>query len=122
MDKDKKMTVEMLLNERVVPPMRSGLPEQIIAAAQTMQQEHVVQTRVGSVSSGAGGFKTWWNDFWDGFVVPQPALVMSLVLLVGVMIGTYTEPVGTSDTVLEDATSYELVLTQEADLNIESWL
>ncbi len=124
------MTLEMLLDERQVPEMPSGLSARIIEEARLTPQDTVVRSSSHSAGTGVQAvstqdifsFRQWWHDFWDGFAIPHPALVMSLVLVAGIMIGTYTDPVSTSDTVLDEATSYQLVLTEEADLDIESWL
>lgn len=97
--------IDAILSRRPIPEPRDDLMARIIAEAARHPQEGGVQGRnTGSVSGGLFvGLRDWWADFADGFALPQPALVMSLVLLLGVVAGGYGLDGGAFGTEEEDA-------------------
>ncbi|MCB1681519.1 MAG: hypothetical protein H6858_09875 [Rhodospirillales bacterium] len=103
------MTIDALLQQRHVPEMRRHLSARIIDAA----MKHP-QAGAQTIEKSSFSFKGWWADFWDGFALPQPALVMSLVLLLGILAGTKFD-FDLSDTD-QDRPSYELVVSDGTDL------
>lgn len=105
-----EMELEALLTQRYTPQMRSHLPDRIFAEAMKHPQ-------AGRQSAGADqsfSFRGWWADFWDGFALPQPALVMSVVLLLGIFAGTALDlDVSDHD---QDNPSFDLVVSDGSDL------
>lgn len=100
--------IDAILSRRPIPEPRDDLMARIIAEAARHPQERGAQgrtTRNGGAASGGllGGLRDWWSDFADGFALPQPALVMSLVLLLGVVAGGYGLDGGAFGTEDEDA-------------------
>lgn len=71
---------EAVLRTRTVPPMRSNLEHRIIAAAGRMQQTSVAARQ------------SLWSLITGQMVVPQPALVFSLVLCFGLALGVMGYP------------------------------
>ena len=82
MDHDKDL--DALLSKRSVPEMRSNLEHRIIQASLKPAPE-------------GGGVLKGIKSFMDGvsqlFVIPQPALVMTLVLMCGFIMGGYSDSI-----------------------------
>lgn len=81
-------TLDTILKSRRVPEPSVDLAAHIIADAARHPQQHAA----GASKAGGGpglfeGVRSWWADFADGFALPQPALVMALVLFIGVAAG-----------------------------------
>ena len=80
MDHDKEL--DALLSKRSVPEMRSNLEHRIIQASLKPAPEE---------RGILGGIKSFMETISRNFVIPQPALVMTLVLLCGVIMGGYSD-------------------------------
>ncbi|MBK9586676.1 MAG: hypothetical protein KA099_04720 [Alphaproteobacteria bacterium] len=105
-----EMELEALLTQRSMPEMRSHLPDRILAEA----MKHTQAGRRAAVQESSFSFKGWWADFWDGFALPQPALVMSVVLLLGIFAGTALDT-GVAESE-PDQPSFDLVVSDGSDL------
>ncbi len=106
-----EMELEALLTQRFMPEMRSHLPDRIFAEAMKHPQ---AGARKAEAAGTSFSLKDWWADFWDGFALPQPALVMSAVLLLGIYAGTALDA-GVSEPEAEQA-SFTLVVSDGSDL------
>lgn len=73
MDPDNKL--EEMMNARYTPEMRSNLAERIIEASRHHQ------------AKGESGFVLWIYTFRDAFVLPKPAYVLTIIFLLGLMLG-----------------------------------
>lgn len=110
--------IDAILSRRPIPEPRGDLAARIIAEAARTPQEHARgrNTRTGASSAGLfSGLRGWWADFAEGFALPQPALVMSLVLLVGVVAGGYGLDGGLLSADEEDA-PFGVVVLDAADM------
>jgi hypothetical protein len=72
--------LDELLTKRRVPLARSNLAERIIAAAGTQKP-----VRAGF------DFGKWAQEFFESFALPQPALALGIVLMLGVYMGVNIE-------------------------------
>ncbi len=98
-DKD----LEEILSKRAVPEMRSNLEHRIIQAS--LAQE--VSKKAGSGGVVIRAFK----DFIDSLVLPNPALSLSMVLLIGLVLGAY------SGGVIQDYNSLEAYIMMGSDFD-----
>ena len=73
--------LEQLLKARRVPEPRSNLEQRIIDMAARGAQEEA-RERIS--------LRGLWTSFWDGFLLPSPALSMALVLGIGILVGIET--------------------------------
>ncbi len=73
--------LDILLKSRVVPEARSNLTQRIIDAS--------LQDAPPRVQAKLEGLGRWVQAFLDGFALPQPALALSLALLVGIGMGFF---------------------------------
>lgn len=80
--------IDTVLSRRRVPEPSQGFEARIIAEAARTPQDSVQAVRQRGKSAGRQG---WWIEFWEIFSLPQPALVMSVVLLAGILIGAGVE-------------------------------
>ena len=80
MDHDKEL--DALLSKRFVPEMRSNLEHRIIQASLKPDPDQDGMLR---------GIKGFMEAISRNFVIPQPALVMTLVLMCGVIMGGYSD-------------------------------
>ncbi len=76
--------LEAILKARAIPPMRSNLEHRIVAAAKTMPQT-AVKVR-----------QSLWALIKGQMIVPQPALVFSLMLCLGLALGFMGYPMDES--------------------------
>lgn len=74
--------LDRIMQQRQIPPMRSNLPDRIIAAS---LREPIVEAKAPKIKAAAA----WIVDFWDSFALPKPVFAMAMVvaLVVGVYIG-----------------------------------
>lgn len=70
--------LDEILSRRAVPEMRSHLAERIIAAAQVKKRQ------------GLPEWRAYIEAFADFFVLPQPAMVLALILFFGLTLGLNT--------------------------------
>lgn len=82
MDHDKEL--DALLSKRSVPEMRSNLEHRIIQASLKPAPEQGGMLR---------GLREFMETIFRNFVIPQPALVMTLVLMCGVIMGGYSDDI-----------------------------
>lgn len=75
--------IDVLLSKRKVPDMPGGLDERVILAARNMPQN--------SAAKKLQGFERWLSAFLEGFALPQPALALGLVLVIGLGAGVYSQ-------------------------------
>ncbi len=73
MDPEKQL--QDLMQARGVPQMRSNLAERIIEAAEREK------------SKGRCAPQAWWIAFSEAFLLPKPAYVMALLLVLGIAMG-----------------------------------
>lgn len=110
--------IDAILSRRPIPEPRGDLAARIIAEAVRHTQDNAARGGSGhkAGSSGLlGGLREWWADFAEGFALPQPALVMSMVLLLGVVAGGYGLDGGAFGSEEEDA-PFGVVVLDVADM------
>ncbi len=101
---DKDIDLDALLSKRKVPEMRSNLEHRIIQAS--LNEAHSIDCD-GDKAGVFGVFR----DFIDSLVLPQPTLVLSMVLLLGIVMGAY------SSDVLQNHTSLEAYIMMGSDMD-----
>ena len=72
---DPELRLNELMQARGVPEMRSNLAERIIEAAAREK------------SKGRSAPQAWWIAFNEAFLLPQPAYVMAVLLVLGIVMG-----------------------------------
>ena len=97
--------LDIILSKRHIEPPQDDLAERIIARAVRSPQRRSLKTRQRIV-----------RDLFSGFLLPQPALVLSFVLFLGVMAGMEME--ASAALAQEDVSSFLYVDTQVD----EDWL
>lgn len=105
MGPDKKM--EEMLNTRFVPEMRSNLAERIIDASRHHQAQ------------GESGFVLWIYTFRDAFVLPKPAYVLTMIFIIGLLLGGVS---GFMDVSTASAADYSDLLLTAEDVSEGDWL
>ncbi|MCB1592828.1 MAG: hypothetical protein KDI90_10290 [Alphaproteobacteria bacterium] len=81
--------LETIMKARRIPEPSPDFASRIIAEATRLPQERAVRrSKPGRAPDGLfSGLRDWWNDFRESVALPQPALVMTLVLLAGFAAG-----------------------------------
>ena len=97
-----------ILRERYVPEMPSNLAYRIIEAAKPRGNEQ------GFTLKGFGA--AFQRVMAELFVIPQPALAMAVVLILGVTIGTYYTTEKTITTKMA-TTTYSSFITADSGLD-----
>ena len=103
--------LDHILKRRAVPQMRSNLSERIIHAALQNEQQGCAHLPAFNFD-----FSAWMGSFSRNFIMPRPAMVMGLALVVGVVLGVFVQ--GTTAVQEEDM----IFLYVENNTNIEGWL
>lgn len=102
--------LDVLLKARAVPEMRSNLEHQIIQASLLQDKQ--------SKTQGVGNLFRTVRDFMDCMVLPQPALAMIMVLVIGAAIGTYSSDILSVDDA-QDVEAYMMIID---DIEYEDFL
>lgn len=110
MDKQDR-ELEQIMLRRAVPEMRSNLSERIIEAARQNAQQQEAHMPWSKFD-----FAAWLGSFSRNFVLPRPAVALGLVLIAGVMLGTYVQNV--SAVTEEDM----IFLYVENSFEVDNWL
>lgn len=116
------MELDVVLRQRFVPSVRVSLAEKIISEAKKHQQitpQAAVTPLQKAARSQSSRAISWWAGFWDSFVLPQPTLVMSIVLLLGLFIGANIDFGDNTIKQQEEAATYYAL---SDDLDVRSWL
>lgn len=82
-EQDKQL--EDIMAQRRAPEMRSNLSERIIEAARLNQQKKAAHMITIS------DIGEWVAAFAHNFIMPRPALVMALVMILGVAVGVFMQ-------------------------------
>ncbi len=98
-DKD----LEKILNKRVVPKMRSNLEYKIIKESLDQKISNNVDFRGIAIRA--------LKDFINSLVLPSPAFSLSMVLLIGLVLGAY------SGSVIQDYNSLEDYIMMGSDFD-----
>lgn len=107
MDPDKKM--EEIMNARYIPEMRSNLAERIIEASRHHQ------------ARGESGIMLWVNTFTDAFMLPRPAYVLTMIFVLGLLLGGVSG-YGNISAASEATTDYSDLLLSAEDVSEGDWL
>ncbi|MCB1532973.1 MAG: hypothetical protein KDJ35_08915 [Alphaproteobacteria bacterium] len=105
---------DALMRQREVPAMRSDLPQRIIDAARLQARD--VGSKNSIFTRAKQELTRWLASVSQGVMVPHPALVMGVVLVLGVMVGVFMHDV--SDVPEEDM----IFLYVENSFLFEDWL
>ncbi len=108
-DLDKEL--DALLSKRAVPEMRSNLEHRIIQAS-LKQEVHVAGRQ------SEGGFFAGLKAVLDNIVLPQPALALMMVLMVGGVLGAYSPDVMQED----DVDSFESYIMTSDEIGYGDFL
>lgn len=111
MDEYDKTLDEILSRRADAPPPASNLSARIIEAARVSAQHNATHMR-----TDGQGLRAWLGAFGRNFVLPQPAIAMSLVLMIGVGLGVFMQDVSGSSE--EDM----IFLYVENSFEVEDWL
>ena len=107
---DIDQNLDVLLKTRAVPDMRSNLEHRIIQKSLNQEKQ--------SKTQDIGNFFRAVRDFMDCMVLPQPALAMVMVLVIGAAIGTYSSEILTVDDD-QDVEAYMMIID---DIEYEDFL
>ena len=115
---DKEMDeLNAVLMTRYVPPVTSDLASRIIALSHGVEQmpSGIVYGGKKHRGFGLGG---WLSGVFDSLMLPRPVYALSMALVLGVLIGAYTD-LSSSITVQDDVTS---LIALNDDAGYGDWL
>lgn len=80
---DAEKELRLVLEKHAIPQPSSNLAERIIDAAVSEMKPEIAKNIK----------RPWWKNFNNNFLVPQPALVLAFVLVLGIVLGFQGEEV-----------------------------